>query len=142
MRRVVIAGLVASVINVGVPALASEAASGTIPSTRDVDTATSRQPATPLVDAGVGRIRAALDHPISNGARSFLAAVQATDTAQHSGHWCAGGLALLGGGIAAAVISGVRRDYNPQKPSPPVGVVLGTAAGVVGGIEMIRSCKR
>jgi hypothetical protein len=38
-------------------------------------------------------------------------------------------------------VSGLRRNNNPQKPSPPVGVVLGTGAAAVGGITMIRACR-
>jgi hypothetical protein len=75
-------------------------------------------------------------------ARRLALVGQERNAGESSGHWCVGGLVLLAGGVAAAAVSGIRRTTNAQKPSPPVGVVLGTTAAVVGGIQMIRSCRR
>jgi hypothetical protein len=124
--RAVVAVLVLSALHVSVPAFADPGASREAPSA--VETVLKISPLS-------------IERSVANEARrAFIA--QGGNTADNSGHWCAGGLALLVGGVAAAVIAGVRQDPNPQKPSPSVGVVLGTGAAAVGGIQMIRACKR
>jgi len=140
MGRAVVTLLVLSVVNVSVPAFAGQVASEEAPSTSSIVGVTIPRPLMPLAEAS-RRVRGALERSVPTEARHLALAEQDTTAAGKSGHWCAGGLALLVGGVAAAAISGTRRDYNGQKPSPPVGVVLGTGAAVVGGINMLRSCK-
>src|SRR4051794_25356646 len=128
VRRAVAAVLIFGIASMAVPASADPAASGEV---------------RPL--AGIGspqQLRNALEQSGALDARRLAMTEQAGVERAGSGRRCVGGLALLAGGVAAAVISGVRRDDNPQKPSPPVGVVLGTAAGVVGGVLMLKSCRR
>ena len=138
--RALAALLVVSVINVSVPAFAEQAASEKASA---VSTGVTNPVATmSIADAASRHIRSAFERSVATEARRFAEAGQGDTTVAHSGHWCAGGLALLAGGVAAAVVSGARRPYNAQEPSPPVGVVLGTAAAVVGGIETIRACRR
>jgi hypothetical protein len=74
--------------------------------------------------------------------RSLAFADQDSRPAEGRGRWCAGGMALLAGGIAAAAVAFTRRDPNPQKPSPPPGFVLGVGAAAVGGVQTLRSCGR
>ena len=139
--RVVVTLLVLSVVNVSVPALADQVAPGEAPSTIST-THVSIPPGTfSLAQQGSRRIRAMFERSAAGEARPLGQADQAGSAAEKSGHWCAGGLALLVGGVAAAVVAGTRRNYNGQKPSPPVGVVLGTGAAAVGGITMLRVCK-
>jgi hypothetical protein len=94
-----------------------------------------------LADQASLQLHRAFGSSAAMEARRITLADQDSRTATSSGHWCAGGLALLAGGVAAAVVSGIRRDPNPQKPNPPVGVVLGSATAAVGGISMIRACR-
>ena len=139
--RGVVALLVLSVINISVPAFAGQVASEGAPSTISA-TGVTIPPATfSLAEQESRRIRATFDRAAATESRPLAQADQAGSAAEKSGHWCAGGLALLVGGVAAAVVSGTRRNYNGQKPSPPVGVVLGTGAAAVGGISMLRVCK-
>lgn len=143
MGPVIVAVLVSSVANLSVPAFAAPAGPNEAGSTYSAPSATTDVPALSLADQASHELRGALERSAAMDARRLMdAAAQASRSSESSRHWCAGGLALLAGGVTAAVISGVHRDYNPQKPSPPVGVVLGTAAGAVGGIQMIRSCRR
>jgi hypothetical protein len=129
VRRAVVTLLVLSAVHASVHA-SDQVASEEAPST--VSTAVLKIP--PLVfERSVGK-------ETRGGALALTG--QGGRSAENSGHWCAGGLALLVGGAAAAVIAGVRHDPNPQKPNPSVGVVLGTGAAAVGGVEMIRACKR
>jgi hypothetical protein len=139
VRSTMISVLVVSVVGIGVPAFAGETPSQRIDST--ISTGPIALRATSIADVALREMRAAFDRPTSGEERRLASAAQGASSVEKSGHWCAGGLALLAGGVAAAVISGTRRDYNAQKPSPPVGVVLGTGAAVVGGIEVVRSCR-
>jgi hypothetical protein len=129
------------VVNVSVPAFAGQAASKEAPSTSSTAGATIPLPFMSLADQESRQIRAGFERSVAMEARHLALASQGSGTAENSGHWCAGGLALLLGGVAAAAVSGSRRNFNAQKPSPPVGVVLGTAAAAVGGISMIRACR-
>lgn len=131
--------LVVSVVNVSVPAFAGQVASEGAPTPSS--TAGARPLMASLADEASRQIRGAVGRSAAVEARHLNLAEQGSSTGENSGHWCAGGLVLLAGGVAAAVVSGLRRNLNPQKPSPPVGVVLGTSAAAVGGIEMIRACK-
>jgi hypothetical protein len=140
VRRAAVTVLVASMVNFVVPAFAADGPSPATAST--VSTIAVALPPISITDEASREVRAAFDRSISTEARRLALATQGSSTVEKSGHWCAGGLALLAGGVAAALISGVRRDYNAQKPSPPVGVVLGTGAAVVGGIETVRACRR
>ena len=138
--RAVVTLLVLSVVNVGVPAFAGQVASEGAPSASSKTGVTIPLPSVSLADEASRQVRAAFERSVALETRHLTLAGQDSSTAQNSGHWCAGGLALLLGGVAAAAVSGSRRSYNAQKPSPPVGVVLGTAAAAVGGISMIRAC--
>jgi hypothetical protein len=141
MGRAVVTLLVLSVINVSVPAFAGQVASKEAPSTSSTAGVTIPLPLMSLADQQSHQIRAAFERSVAIEARHLALADQDSSAAGNSGHWCAGGLALLVGGVAAAAVSGSRRSYNAQKPSPPVGVVLGTTAAAVGGISMIRACR-
>ena len=138
--RAVVTLLVLSVVNVSVPAFAGQVTSEAAPSTSSKTGVTIPLPSMSLADEASRQGRAAFERSVAMEARHLALAGQDSSTAEHSGHWCAGGLALLVGGVAAAAVSGSRRNTNAQKPSPPVGVVLGTTAAAVGGIQMIRSC--
>jgi hypothetical protein len=139
--RTVVTLLVLSVVNVSVPAFAGQVASEGAPSASSKAAVTIPLPVMSLADQQSRQIRAAFERSVAMEARHLALADQDSSAAGNSGHWCAGGLALLVGGVAAAAVSGSRRSYDPQKPSPPVGVVLGTAAAAVGGISMIRACR-
>jgi hypothetical protein len=139
--RAVVTLLVLSVVNVGVPAFAGQVAPKEAPSTSSTPGVTIPLPLMSLAEQQSHQIRAAFERSVAIEARHLALADQDSSAAGNSGHWCAGGLALLVGGVAAAAVSGTRRSYNPQKPSPPVGVVLGTAAAAVGGISMLRACR-
>jgi hypothetical protein len=137
-RKAGIAVLVCGLINISVPTFADDGSSRAAaivarPGTADA----AAQPAPLLQPAPVQR---AVAQASAVEARRLASNTQAggTDT---SHHWCAGGLALLGAGVAAAAVSWAQRDPNPQKPNPPVGFVLGTAAGVVGAITAVKSCR-
>ena len=140
--RAVVTLLVLSVVNVSVPAFAGQAASKEAPSTSSTAGVTIPLPLMPFADQESRKIRASFERSVAMEARHLALAGQDSSAAGNSGHWCAGGLALLVSGVAVAAVSGSRRSYNPQKPSPPVGVVLGTTAAAVGGISMIRACRR
>ena len=148
IARAIIAVLAASVINIGVPAFAEDTASLTSPASPSTRDSTTVVPAIARADKGSGAMRSWFQWPVSVDVRlptrvaqrSFFAQSAESSSVDHSGRWCAGGLALVAAGVAAAVVSESRRHYNAQKPDPPVGFVLGTAAGVVGGIQMIRKC--
>jgi hypothetical protein len=146
VRKAVIVMLVGGMVNLSVPAafarqIPTERMASNV-STADVMMAL---PVISLADDASRQLREALERSMTTEARRLAMAGQGSSTSEKSseksGHWCAGGLALLAGGVAAAVASGVRRDYNAQKPSPPVGVVLGTTAAAVGAIRMIKACK-
>jgi hypothetical protein len=140
--RAVVALLVLSVVNVSVPAVAGQAASDEAPSTSATAGATISRPLmSSLADEASRQVRGAFERSMAIEARHLALAAQGSGTVESSGHWCAGGFALLLGGVAAAVVSGLRRNPNAQKPSPPVGVVLGTSAAAVWSIEMIRACR-
>ena len=140
--RAIVTLVVLSVVNVSVPAFAGQVASEEAPSISSKAGVTIPLPLMSLADEASRQIRAAFERSVAMEARHLALASQGSSTAENSGHWCAGGLALLVGGVAAAAVSGSRRSYNAQKPSPPVGVVLGTTAAAVGGISMIRACRR
>jgi hypothetical protein len=140
--RAIATFLVLGVVNVSVPAFAGQVASEQAPPTSSTAGVTIPPPVMSLAAEASGRIPGAFERAVTAEARHLDLAEQGSSTGDSSGHWCAGGLVLLAGGVAAAVISGVRRNTNPQKPSPPVGVVLGTSAAAVGGIMMIKACKR
>ncbi len=134
--------LVVSVVNVGVPAFAGQVASEGAPTPSSTAGGTVPRPLmASLADEASRQIRGAFGRSAAVEARHLELAEQGSSTGENSGHWCAGGLVLLAGGVAAAVVSGLRRNLNPQKPSPPVGVVLGTGAAAVGGITMIRAMQ-
>jgi hypothetical protein len=98
------------------------------------------RPVSSLEQAASQHIQTAFEQSMKLEARRLTADTQSgSDT--RSGRWCLPGLALAAAGIVTAVVSGVHDD-NPQNPSPPVGFVLGTAAGVVGGVMMIRTCGK
>jgi len=144
VRRAVIVALVAGMVNLSAPAafarqIPSETTVSNVP-TADVMMAL---PVISLADDASRQLRDVFERSMTTDARRLAMAGQGSGSSEKSGsgHWCAGGLALLAGGVAAAVVSGVRRDYNAQKPSPPVGVVLGTTAAAVGAIRMIQTCK-
>src|SRR5262245_25202720 len=141
-RKAVIIVLVGGMINLSVPAafarqIPSETTASNVP-TADVIIAL---PVISLADDASRQLREVFERSMTAEARRLAMAGQGSSSSEKSGHWCAGGLVLLAGGVAAAVLSGVRRDYNAQKPSPPVGVVLGTTAAAVGAIRMIQACK-
>jgi hypothetical protein len=142
VRRTVVTLLVLSVVNVSVPAFAGQVASKDAPSTSSTAGVTIPLPLISLADEASRQTRRAFERSVALEVRHLAVAGQDTSAGENSGHWCAGGLALLVGGVAAAAVSGSRRNYNAQKPSPPVGVVLGTTAAAVGGISMIRACRR
>ena len=139
--RAVVTLLVLSVVNVSVPAFAGQVASEAAPSTSSTAGVTIPFSLMSLGDKASHQVQGPFERSVATEARHLALAGQDNGTAEHSGHWCAGGLALLLGGVAAAAVSGSRRNYNAQKPSPPVGVVLGTTAAAVGGIQMIRACR-
>ena len=133
--------IVASMVPISAPAFAAESPAEPV-------TTASTEMAKPgsittLEEAASRHVDSEFTQSLAREARRL-----ASETAQSaggevsSGHWCIAGLALAAAGVTAAIVSGVQRDYNAQKPSPPVGVVLGTAAGVVGGIMMIRTCRK
>jgi hypothetical protein len=93
-----------------------------------------------LEQAASRAIQTAFEQSMRTEARRLTADTQ-TAVDSKSGRWCLPGVALAAAGIVTAVVSGVHDD-NPQNPSPPVGFVLGTAAGVVGGVMMIRTCGK
>jgi hypothetical protein len=141
-RKAVIVVLVGGMVDLNVPAafagqISSETTASKV-STPDVMTAL---PVISLADDASRQLREVFKRSMTTDARRLAMAGQGSSPSEKSGRWCAGGLALLAGGVTAAVVSGVRRDYNAQKPSPPVGVVLGTTAAAVGAIRMIRACK-
>jgi len=138
--RAIITLLVAGMVNVSAPALAAASSANETPPT----IATTIPPPAPSLLLGAPasqRVQAAIARAIALDARATELTTQSGPAGDSSGHWCVGGLALLAAGVTAAIVSGVRREENAQKPSPPVGVVLGTAAGAVGGVMMIRTCK-
>ncbi len=139
--RAVATLLVLWVVNISVPAFAGQVASEETPSAVSSAGFTIPLPVLSLADEASRQVRTAFERSMAVETRRLAMAGQSSSGSEKSGHWCAGGLALLAGGVAAAVVSGVRRNYNAQEPSPPVGVVLGTAAGAVGGIQMIRDCR-
>ena len=139
--RAVATLLALGVVNGSVPAFAAQIGSEGAPSTVSTAGSTIPRPVMSLADEASRQTRAAFERSVAMEARRLALAGQGSSTNEKSGHWCAGGLALLAGGVAAAVVSGVRRNYNAQEPSPPVGVVLGTAAAAVGGIQIIRECR-
>lgn len=149
VRKAIIVVVVGGMVNLNVPAafarqipteirqIPTETTAANVP-TADVMVAL---PTISLADDASRQLREAFERSMTVEARRLAMASQGSSPSEKSGHWCAGGLALLAGGVAAAVLSGVRRDYNAQKPSPPVGVVLGTTAAAVGAIRMIQACK-
>jgi hypothetical protein len=145
VRKAVIVVLVGCMVNLSVPAafarqVPSETTAPSVP-TADVMMAL---PMISLADDASRQLREMFERSTTTDARRLGMVGQESspnEKSGHSGHWCAGGLVLLAGGVAAAVVSGARRDYNAQKPSPPVGVVLGTTAAAVGAIRMIQTCK-
>jgi hypothetical protein len=141
VSKTVVTLLVFSVLNVGVPAFADQPSS-TAPLLSATAGVTNPVPAISLADEGRSQTRLAFERSVALGMRPLALAGQESQTGTNSGHWCAAGLGLLAGGVAAAVVAGVRRNTNPQKPNPPVGVVLGTGAAAVGGIQVIRACRR
>ena len=140
--RAVVTLLILSMVNVSVPAFAGQSAPDGAPRTTSTAALPIRLPSISLSDTASLQIRGALERSVAREASRLALAGQGSSTVENSGHWCAGGLALLLGGVAAAAVSGIRRSANAQKPSPPVGVVLGTSAAAVGGIEMLRACRR
>ena len=144
VRRAVIVALVAGMVNLSVPvAFAREIPSETTASSVPTADVMMAPPVISLADDASRQLREVVERSMITDARRLGMAGQGSGSSEKSGsgHWCAGGLVLLAGGVAAAVVSGVRRDYNAQKPSPPVGVVLGTTAAAVGAIRMIQTCK-
>jgi hypothetical protein len=145
VRKAVIVVVVGGMVNLSAPAafarqIPAETTASNVPAA-DVMMAL---PMISLADDASRQLREMFERSMTTGARGLATAGQASSPSEksgHSGHWCAGGLVLLAGGVAAAVVSGARRDYNAQKPSPPVGVVLGTTAAAVGAIRMIQTCK-
>jgi hypothetical protein len=133
--------IVASMVPISAPAFAAESLPEPA-TTASTETAKSG-PITTLEEAASRHVQAAFKQSLASEARRLaFETAQSAGGEGSSGHWCIAGLVLAAAGVTAAVISGVQRDYNAQKPSPPVGVVLGTTAGVVGGIMMIRTCRK
>jgi hypothetical protein len=141
VSKTVVTLLVFSVVNVGVPAFAGQITS-TAPLASSTAAAMKPVPAISFVDERLSQTQLAFERSVASGVGHLALAGQDSQTGTSSGHWCATGLGLLAGGVAAAVVAGVRRNTNPQKPNPPVGVVLGTGAAAVGGIQVIRACRR
>ncbi len=131
--RAVVTLMVVSTVAAGAPAFAGDEAAAAVPSV-----ATGSE----MASAASRYVRDAFERSVLMEARRLAQTEQTTAAPAEAGHWCAGGLALLAGGAAAAAVAVARRDSNPQKPSPPVGFVLGTGAAAVGGVQAIRSCRR
>jgi hypothetical protein len=144
VRRVIVTVLVVGVVNGSAPAFAAPASADEAPPPRATVAAITPSPPSSLLlgDQASRHVRTAIERSLALDARAHELTTQSSAAGDRSGHWCPGGLALLAGGVTAAIVSGVRREENAQKPNPPVGVVLGTAAAAVGGIMMIRTCKR
>ena len=142
--RAVVTLLVLGIVNANSPAFAALPSLDEAPPTVASVAATvpSSPPSLLLGEQASQHVRAAIERSFALDARARALTAQSGPTGDRSGHWCAGGLVLLAGGVTAAIVSGVRREENAQKPSPPVGVVLGTAAAAVGSVMMIRTCKR
>jgi len=138
--RATVTMLVACIVNASVPAFAAASPADDTPPIVDT-TLRSPTPSLLLGAAAPHHVQDAIARAIALDARARELTTQSGPTGDRSGHWCAGGLVLLAGGVTAAIVSGVRREENAQKPSPPVGVVLGTAAAAVGGVMMIRTCR-
>src|SRR4051812_6314741 len=101
VRGAVAAVLIFGMASVAGPASANPAASGEV---------------RPLTGIGSPQqLRNALEQSGAFAARRLAMTEQGSVERAGSGRRCVGGLALLAGGVAAAVISGVRRDDNPQK---------------------------
>jgi hypothetical protein len=129
--------IAASLIATSVPAFAAESAADS--AIREVISPLSR-PVSSLEQAASRDIQTAFEQSMRMEARRLTAGTQSGSDSK-AGHWCLPGLALAAAGVVTAIVSGVHDD-NPQNPSPPVGFVLGTAAGVVGGVMMIRTCGK
>jgi hypothetical protein len=141
--RAVVTLLVLGIVNANTPAFAALPSPDEAPATVASVAATVPSPPSLLLGEQASQhVRAAIERSFALDARALALTAQSGPTGDRSGHWCAGGLVLLAGGVTAAIVSGVRREENAQKPSPPVGVVLGTAAAAVGSVMMIRTCKR
>jgi len=135
--RAIVGVIAASLITTSVPAFAAESPtdSAIAPITSPLPRAVSS-----LERAASRDIQRAFEQSMRMEARRLTADTQSGSDSK-AGHWCLPGLALAAAGIVTAVVYGVHDD-NPQNPSPPVGFVLGTAAGVVGGVMMIRTCGK
>jgi poly(3-hydroxybutyrate) depolymerase len=131
--------IAASLIATSVPAFAAESAADAATLPASAISPVSR-PLSSLERAASRDIQTAFEQSIKLEARRLAVNTQSGSDSR-SGRWCFPGLALAAAGIVTAVVSGVHDD-NPQNPSPPVGFVLGTAAGVVGGVMMLRSCGK
>jgi uncharacterized membrane protein YraQ (UPF0718 family) len=137
--RAIVGVIAASLIGTSVPAFAAESAADSATVSPTTISAVSR-PVVTLQQAATRHIRTAVEQSMRSEARRLTAGTQSGSDSK-AGHWCLPGLALAAAGIVTAVVSGVHDD-NPQNPSPPVGFVLGTTAGVVGGVIMIRTCGK
>jgi hypothetical protein len=139
--KIVVGLIVMSMVSMSAPAFAAESLPD--PAAVGKTETTLSGPIAPLEQAASRYVQSAFEQSLAReGRRLAFEAAQTGGSDTSSGHWCLIGLVLAAAGVTAAIVSGVQRDYNAQKPSPPVGVVLGVAAAASGGVMMIRTCKK
>jgi hypothetical protein len=140
-RRALVPLLVVGLVNLSVPAFAAPPAANETSPAASAAPVTTPVPALSLAEQASRHVET-LDRSSAMEARALAFAEQGGGAVDSRGHWCVAGMALLAGGIVGAAIAYAQRDPNPQKPSPPVGFVLGIGAATVGGFQVVRSCRR
>src|SRR4051812_39351996 len=102
--RAVVTLLVLGIVDVNSPAFAAPPSPDEAPPA--VAAVAATVPSSPLSlllgEQASQHVRAAIERSLALDARALALTAQSGPTGDRSGHWCAGGLVLLAGGVTAA----------------------------------------